>query len=445
MPVTHLHRKTAALVLFAAISLGMFSIFYFKAGGTTPFSATSYQVSFGVADAAGLVANADVRAAGVDVGRVESVTASRLGGATVKLALDSAIAPLAENAHVRIRLKTPLGEAYVAITPGDGAAGTVPNGGTLPTGDTVGQVQLDQILSVFNPATRRRLRGDLADLSTGLAGRGSDLNATLAGSAPTFEQGEVALGVLARQRNELAGVVANTSSLLGTLAERQASLRQLVSQVDSTAQAAASRDASIAQTVKALPTTLTQVKTVAGDLVPFGNIATPVLANLATGATALTPTLSQLTPASEAGVALLRELPSLVKRANPLLDRLTTFSGVAPALTTALPTLLCQLNPMLTYLDRYRREIGAFVGNVGMANDAPDNLGRNPIAVFPTVDTNSVRFDNSLLTNSTETILKALGVPYEPMQYNPYPKPGTVGDPQPFDGQVPTVPSACAS
>jgi phospholipid/cholesterol/gamma-HCH transport system substrate-binding protein len=443
MPVTRLKPKIAGLLLFSLISIAMFSVFYFKAGGSSPFSGALYKVAFVSSDAAGLVPNADVRAAGVNVGHVLSVTANRDGSATVWIAIDRPTAPLASNSLVRIRLKTPLGEAYVAITPGQGAAGALPSGSMLPSQDTISQVQLDQILSVFDSATRRRLRGDLRDLSLGLHGRGPDLNQTLAAAAPTFEQGQLALGVLARQRNQLAGVIANTSTLMNSLASRSSSLQQLIADVNVTAHAAAARDLSIARTVQVLPDTLRRITAVAGDLRPFGDIAAPVLANLTSGATALTPALRELAPASAAGTALLQGLPALVTHANPLLRSLRHFASVAPRLTRSIPGLLCELNPMLGYLDPFRADIGSFFAGVSMVNDAADDFGRNPIAVFPTVDTNSLRFGNGLLAKSTETVLRALGIPYEPMQYNPYPKPGTVASPQPFDGHVPTVASAC--
>jgi len=230
---------------------------------------------------------------------------------------------------------------------------------------------------------------------------------------------------------------------LATLAERQQSLQQLVRQVGATATAAASRDSSLAATIHALPTALREVRSVVGSLVPFGDVATPVLANLAIGARVLTPTLAELGPASQSGRELLALLPPLVKQADPLLGQLRRFSVAAPPLTRGLPPLLCELNPVLSYLVPYQREVGAFFGNVGMSNDAADQLGRNPITVFPTVDTNSVRFKDSLPTKLTEKLMGALGVPYSPMKYNPYPRPGTVAAPQPFDGNVPTVPSMC--
>jgi len=73
MPVANLNRKIGGLVLFVLISGAMFSVFYFKAGGSLPFRGKAYTVSFVISDAAGLVRNADVRAAGVSVGKVETV------------------------------------------------------------------------------------------------------------------------------------------------------------------------------------------------------------------------------------------------------------------------------------------------------------------------------------------------------------------------------------
>lgn len=445
MPVANLRGKVAGLVVFTIVASAAFLVFVVKAGVQMPFGKSAYVVHLRVPDAATLVTNADVRAAGVNIGHVTSVEPSRSGVAVVAVAIDRKDAPLALDTRARVRLKTVLGESYLSLTPGTGARGTVPDGGWLPGTNVDDQVQLDQILDVFDRSTRGRLRRDLVGLGSALDGHGADLNQTFAGLEPTTGDGRPVMRMLARQRDELARVVGNTSQLFRTLADRRAALQGLVRDLDTSARAAAARDEALGETVRRLPATLRDIKGAADRLGTFGTVARPVLADLATGATRLTPSVRNLGPAATSTSRLLRRLPQLTARANPLLQQLRGFAKAAPPLTAALPRLLCQANPILDYLAPFHREAGAFFANVSMVNDATDQLGRNPITVIPSFDANAIRTFNGLAPKTVDSLLKATGFStfYHSMAYNPYPKPGDVSSPQPWDGKVPDVKAAC--
>ena len=444
MRVDHLRRKVTGLVLFSLLATAMFMVFVVKAGVKPPFASDPYEVSLKVPNAATLVGNADVRAAGVLIGAVKAVEPTRDGSAQLRIAIKDDYAPLPRDTRARVQLKTVLGESYLALSPGTGAAGDVPNGGSLAGTNVDDQVQLDEILDAFDHATRKRLKADLSNLGTALDGRGEDLNRTFEGLEPLFADGKPLLAMLARQRGQLARAMGNTSQLFEVLGRRRAGLTTLVRELDRTATAAAGRDRAIAATVRALPRTLAGVRRAADALGTFGDAATPVLADLVTGAQELTPSLRALGPAATSARRLLEGLPALTRRADPMLVALKSFSKAAPQLTAEIPNLACQINPALDYLAPYRKETGAFFSNVSMVNDVVDQIGRNPIMVVASFDANAVRTANNVAPATVEKLLKAggLGV-YKQMQYNPYPKPGDLHDPQPWDGKVPQVAATC--
>jgi len=436
--------KAFGLAIFTAIAIASFLVLVVKAGVEMPLSGERYEVRVQVPNAATLVSNADVRAAGIVIGHVTKVEPTRSGAADLTVSIDDDHAPLARDTRARVQLKTVLGESYLALNPGTGANGTVENGGLLPRSNIDEQVQLDEILDAFDSATRGRLRKDIVGLGASLNGRGDDLNRALAGLEPTFEEGRPVMTMLARQQEQVARVVTNTNVVLGTLAERKRSLQSLTRSLETTARTAAERDKSIAGIVRTLPATLRNVRIAAGGLERFGDAATPVLTDLTEAAGPLTTSLRALTPAASATRRLLVGLPKLTQRANPLLGRLRTFAKQAPALTREIPSLLCQTNPILDYLAPYHREAGSFFANVGMSNDAGDQLGRNPITVVAGVDANALRMFDGLAPNLVDQLLDATGVEvFKQMQYNPYPKPGSLLSPQPFDGKVPEVKATC--
>lgn len=445
MPVEHLPRKIAGLLIFSIVAALAFSVFVIKAGVRLPFTGGQYEFAVDVPNASTLVSNADVRAGGVLIGHVEAVEPTKAGAAHIKVALQEKYAPIPRDTRARVQLKTVLGESYLALNPGSGATGNLPDGGQLSSANVDDQVQLDDILSSFDEPTRARLQGDIRTLGDSLDGHGEDLNRTFAGLEPTFSNGRPLMQALAAQRGELAHVVANTSTLFATLVDRRTNLANLVRQLDTAAAAAAARDRAISATVHALPATLANTRQAAAALGRLGTVGRPVLRDLTSGTGALTPSLRDLAPSAAAARGLLDKLPALTAKANPLLTQLTAFAKAAPALTGELPKLTCQLTPALAYLAPYNKEAGAFFSNVAMVNDVVDQIGRNPIRVVAAVDPNAIRIGDNAAPDTVNKLVKATGLDVlaKPMQYNPYPKPGDLQKPKPWDGKVPQVPSTC--
>src|SRR3954451_15750909 len=108
------------LILVAAVfalSCFGFTLFVWKSfGGPTPFEAHGYRfhIVFGTG-ASQMTSNADVRIAGVSVGKVIKV--QRAGtGADVLVELDSKYAPIPTDTRAIVRFKSLLGEAFVSLT-----------------------------------------------------------------------------------------------------------------------------------------------------------------------------------------------------------------------------------------------------------------------------------------------------------------------------------------
>ncbi len=78
----------------------------------------------------------------------------RTGLTRAVMEIDPQFAPRPADTRAILRQKTLLGETYIELSPGSPTGPKLADGGSLPQGQIAPTVQLDQILSTFDPATR---------------------------------------------------------------------------------------------------------------------------------------------------------------------------------------------------------------------------------------------------------------------------------------------------
>jgi len=435
MIVPDLRRKLAALLVFLAGCAVIFGYLLVQAGVRLPGTAQQ-QAYVTLPDGFQLVPQSDVREAGVKVGRVTGVDYQLTAGGVqsrVGLALDHPYR-IYRNATVQLRTKTLVGENYLELTPGTPAVGPLPKGTTLPLSHAIGSVQLDQVLSTFDPGTRARIQSDLQSLGAGLARRGGDLSLMLGAAGQTGRLADSVLGTLDRQRGQVGAVVRDVSSVLQAFGDQTQAVRTLAVQADAAAGAAASRDTELADALRQLPSTLTQARATVTQLGSFAQRQTPVLADLTDVTKQATPLLTDLGPTAERTRALFAALPQAMQQARPLLSQLVPLSrSLSPAMV-ALDSLLTQADPALAYLAPFSNELGSFFADNGAALGGTDASG-NFARVFPIVAASTFAGLSPLERKAIETLLGAgIGGKSAAEQTNPYPKPGTIGNPQPASG-----------
>jgi phospholipid/cholesterol/gamma-HCH transport system substrate-binding protein len=440
MIVPDLRRKLAILLVFLAGCAVIFGYLLVQAGVRLPGTAQQ-QAYVTLPDGFQLVPQSDVREAGVKVGVVTSVDYQLAGGGVrsrVGLALDRPYR-IFRNASVELRTKTLVGENYLELTPGTPASGPLPNGATLPLSHAIPSVQLDQVLSTFDRATRARIQDDLQSLGAGLAGHGGDLSLTLGAAGQTGRLGAEVLGTLDRQRGQVGAVVHDVSSVLQAFGDQTEAVRTLAVQADAAAGAAASRDAELASALEQLPGTLAQARATVTQLGSFAQRQTPVLADLTSIARQATPLFTDLGPTAARTRALFAALPAAMRQARPLLSQLVPLSRRLGPAMVALDSLLAQADPALGYLAPFSKELGSFFADNGAALGGTDTSG-NFARVFPIVAASTFAGLSPLERKAIETLLGAgIGGKSAAEGTNPYPKPGTIADPQPASGTYPRL------
>jgi ABC-type transporter Mla subunit MlaD len=109
-----------------------------------------------------------VRVAGVDVGKVTSITRQGSTG-VVTMEIGSNGLPVHTDATVKIRPRIFLeGNWFIELQPGSPSAPTFSSGGTIPVTHTSDPVQLDQVLDALNTDTRANLQTFLIEYGAGL-------------------------------------------------------------------------------------------------------------------------------------------------------------------------------------------------------------------------------------------------------------------------------------
>ena len=194
-----------------------------------PLKPKGYRFEVAFTEAAQLAPEADVRVAGVQVGKVREKRRDETDGnrTVATIEIDSRYAPIAADARAILRTKAILGETYIELTLGDRDGPRLAEGGRLANRQVQDSTQLDEILNALDPYTRKAFRTWQQELGKGVRNRGQDLNDAF-GNLPTFvDEGGDLLEVLDEQRAALRGLVRNTGVVFGALTEREQQLRAL--------------------------------------------------------------------------------------------------------------------------------------------------------------------------------------------------------------------------
>jgi phospholipid/cholesterol/gamma-HCH transport system substrate-binding protein len=427
--------RALGLVGFLALSFVIASI-YFHAAGTDllPTGSNPYTVQAVVPTAVALAPDADVREAGVNIGKVNQISSNGPVGAAslVKFQLDSH-APVYRDAKVYIRTKSVAGENYVELDPGTAATGALPSGGILGIDHAQDATQIDQILSVFDRARQRDLQRALYGLAGGLSNGGRNLNRTLEAASALPSQGSSAAAILAGDRAQLASLIDTFGTVTRALGERRISIQTLTRQVRVAAQAVVARDAELHTVLDELPAFVIQARQTAGRLQRFATDATPVVHNLRVAAQDLVPTVNVLLPAARNGQTVVRQLRAFATAAAPALRQLGPFASKATAFVPQLESFLRPAKPLVTYLSPYVRELAAFFGLDAASLQPADSTGHVGRIILPLSASNLA----GVLTPSEQAVLRKLEGSFDTRGNNAYPAPGGISANAPFSGSYP--------
>src|SRR5919199_3305856 len=188
--------------LFALSCFGILLFLWVAFGGSVPLKPNKYQVRVNFPEATTLAEQADVRIAGVTVGKMRRKELDKGGNRTrTVLDINRRYAPLPKDTRAILRQKTLLGETFVELTPGHPSTGKLQDHAILPNGQVEPTVELDEILRVFDPQTKAAFRNWLQSSALQIRGNAPrDLNDALGNLAGFAQDGADVLRVLDDQR-----------------------------------------------------------------------------------------------------------------------------------------------------------------------------------------------------------------------------------------------------
>lgn len=296
-----------------------------------------YQVRAIFDDAAFAVPGEDVRVAGAPVGSIQSLDVCTnspcpegepLNKAAVTITIDNPhFTPFYANAHCAIRPQSVIGEKYVDCEPGSSSAPKLkqitsgPGKGSylLPVAQTTSPVDSDIVQDISQQSIRERFALILDELGTGLAARGSDLNAVIHRANPALGQTDQVLKILARQNRVLARLATESDAVLGPLARAKRQLADFVVQANTTSQASAARAADISRSFQLFPTFLRQLRPLVTDLGALADQGTPLMTSLAQSAASVSRQFENLAPFAKAARPALIALGNESQQSQPAL------------------------------------------------------------------------------------------------------------------------------
>jgi ABC-type transporter Mla subunit MlaD len=304
-----------------------------------------------------LVPGEDVRVAGANVGTVDSVditmpgewanrscaTAPSLGACdspgkavVVMKITDAGFQDFRQDASCLIRPASLLGEKYIDCDPTlPRAPGSepppplteIPSGQPgsgqrfLPLQNNGKEVDLDLVNNIMRQPYADRFRLILNSLGAGLAARGTTLDAIIRRANPALRQTDRVLAVLARQNHQLARLAKDSDAVLAPLARERRHVSGFVNNANTAAEATAERSQDLEAGLERLPRALEELRRTMVKLHGFSDQATPVFAELHSGAPAIARSTEALGPFAKASKPALTSLGTAAAESRkPLVD-----------------------------------------------------------------------------------------------------------------------------
>ncbi len=363
--------KIITMVLFAVSCVGLLLFLWLSFGGTLPFNPQGYRVNVPFQFADELAPQEDVRIAGVSVGSVVNTRLANDGNHTIAtLQIDRQYAPLPVDTKAILRTKTILGETYVQLTPGVRNGHYLNDGATIPEGQVVPAVQLDQIFNTFDPKTRAAFETWQRQLATAIKGNDQNLNDVL-GNLPAFAyNASDILTVLDVQRASVVNLVRNGGTVFAAISQDPSALQNLIRTGETTFHTTAEQNQALAATFHVFPTFLQQSKLTMADLQSFSENTNPLVV-------ALEPVAQNLGPTMRSVDILAPYLRQLFIKLGPLITAAKTglpatrdvINGLNPLLGSLGP-FLEQLNPIIDWMSIHQPLLSDFISNGGAALEA---------------------------------------------------------------------------
>ncbi|MCW2800795.1 MAG: virulence factor Mce family protein [Aeromicrobium sp.] len=384
----HIRPAIVTVLALVLVTVVGFGFLWGKSGGNNPLGSAPYTATFVTADVKNLQPAGDVRMAGVLIGKVLSEK-NEEGKAVTKLRLDHDVAPLHQGATFRVGLKSVIGQSFVDVVDGSGAA--MPSGTEYSGKSVIPAVDIDELVGTFDPKTRKALSGTLASLGASTDGSRQAVDELMDGVGRIGREGYTVVDAVAAQSADLKQLVGDATVIMRALDERHGQVADLVDNANTVVSTTAQQEDDLRATMQALPNLMTSARTATSELGGLATDLSPVARDLDEAAPDLSAALQDLPPITTGLRTLLPPMKSALTRGLQTTSQLPSTSRNISAAVPKADTLLANVNPMIEYLRPYGVDIGSFFGNFGSTFNIPDENGVQPVRLAPIFNEYSVR------------------------------------------------------
>jgi virulence factor Mce-like protein len=297
--------KQASVGLGLAVFLTIMTMMVAAIGSSIGAGNNQYEVNIPFTTGNGIIEGSDVFFGGVKVGTVKTLQLGQDGKSIMMtVSIGEQYAPIHQGATAAIRPKSLLGEKYVAMTVGDPSKPAVNNGDTLPASATSVNVELDQIINIFDAPTRAQLQVLIDQLGLGVAGQGRNTNETIQSGTQDLTALAAVTDTLQARDAELKRIIEALTQLTATLStdQQRQTYINLLQHSDQVLKTLKAEDANVAQGIdrmnslfgtfdaglsgrqqdlngvfQALPNTVTDLDNLSVNLAREGHIGYPTL------------------------------------------------------------------------------------------------------------------------------------------------------------------------
>jgi virulence factor Mce-like protein len=423
------------LVTIVAVTLA------YQANNGLPF-VPRYTLHLQIADASEVTRNAEVHMGGALVGTVTQVEPARDSAgqpiALMTLKLNKDVEPLPVDSTFNVRLKGAIGLKYLDLTKGTSTQ-TYRDGATVPLSQSRAEVDLDQVLGMFDERTRAGVQASTIGFSDALAGRGSDINDAIGAFGPLVRD----LGPVARNlsspKTNLGGFFRGLEAFSGALRPVAKTQADLYVNLDTTFRALAPVAVPFLQDwIKETPPTFREVINDSPSEQAFLLNTAGLFKELRPGFATLPQSAPVLADAFAAGTRNLPGTKALDARLLSLSQHLATYSqtpAVSAGLDRLTQTLQSLKSPLafLTPVQSTCNYVSLFLRNTGSLLSEPFGNGTalrfNVVVIDDVLGGEAVPSSKPYLTSAPASSASGNNGESGPLHFNPYPYTASPGQP----------------
>lgn len=330
-----MRRLVALTVVLVA---GVAAFVALRVTGAQGSSSASFAVVFD--DARGLIPGQLVKIAGAQAGTITNVSVIKQGGAfraRIVGTVGTQFVPFHTNATCTIKPQGLIAENFVECDPGGPPApvlraqhGQPP---TVPVRNTTEPVSLLDLFNIFNVPTRERVSLLIDELGIGTAARGQDFNAILYRANPALALARKVIGILARQKAQLASILDATNTITQQAATHTGAAQRFIDRAAALSATTAAHRGALELAIHRLPGLLAAAQPSLRQLDVVARDGTPLLLALHGAVPSLQRVASDLGPFVAAAKPGLAKLSAALGRAIPAIRETTPLVAALRAYT----------------------------------------------------------------------------------------------------------------